>query len=222
MPGYERDIKQIFDNGMMARMDLIKELQRKTQDTSCSITDLMTTTLIIAEKIENHELRDWITKEVYGYQQNSDVPDYRKVGTRFEELTPDGWRACNVELLLNETNRALLANLPLKEPIFQIESSYNSANERGDECLAYNLPPQFHLLISQHNQYLNIFQYPIELHVYLDQYKSVLDSVRAMIAQWSAKLEYQGHILEDELSVESTEKVQSTINNLYVDTLLSG
>ena len=153
-------------------MNLIKELQRKAQDHTISMTDLMTFALLVAEKSNHQDFRIWIKKEIYGYRFSQDVPDYRKVSLRFEELTPNGWKPSNVELLLNKTNLLALANYPLIESIYGIEESYNEAIKKGYDRMQYLLGPKINTLIAMHNEYLGMFNYPIELHVYMVQFKN--------------------------------------------------
>lgn len=58
-------------------MSLLRELQDLLTDPKFKVSDALRKAQILAYRLGNTELRDWVERELDGYPDSSDVPEYR-------------------------------------------------------------------------------------------------------------------------------------------------
>jgi hypothetical protein len=61
-------------------VSLLREIQRGAADASVPLSDLLRKTKILAARLDNTRLADWVEKELNGYAVTDDLPPYRRVG----------------------------------------------------------------------------------------------------------------------------------------------
>ncbi len=91
---------------------------------SISLSECLQRLLVISNKIENNELAEWCLKELNGYKNYNDLPDYRKVKSR--NILYSGINGCfqvtNQPLqYLSKKTLDLIENVGLFENIIEIE-----------------------------------------------------------------------------------------------------
>lgn len=60
-------------------MSLLREIQDAAQDSNVGITDLLRKCMVLAARLENEQFKDWVSQELKGYKNGSDLPDYRSI-----------------------------------------------------------------------------------------------------------------------------------------------
>ena len=72
---------------------IVIELQKKALDGDIPLSDLLRKALVVARKLKIKEFDDWISKELEGYSDNSEIPDYREMVGVVEGWNPTrGWQ----------------------------------------------------------------------------------------------------------------------------------
>ncbi len=59
-------------------MKLIQDIINQLIDTEKSITSPLLKTKVLASRLQNDTLFNWVTKELIGYDNSDEIPDYRK------------------------------------------------------------------------------------------------------------------------------------------------
>lgn len=71
---------------------VVVDLQREALDRNVRVPDLLRKALVISRKLNLHEFQNWIEKELNGYGQKDEVPDYREVSGQVRGWNPyRGW-----------------------------------------------------------------------------------------------------------------------------------
>ncbi len=61
-------------------MSLLQDVQNAAVDANVPISTLLRKCAVLAARLNNDELRAWVSKELNGYENAKDVPDYRVLG----------------------------------------------------------------------------------------------------------------------------------------------
>ena len=61
-------------------VSLLREIQVGAADGSVPLSDLLRKTKILAARLNNARLADWVENELNGYAASDDLPPYRRVG----------------------------------------------------------------------------------------------------------------------------------------------
>jgi len=62
-------------------MSLLSEIQADALDSKVDVTDLLRKCLVLATRLGNDDFQRWVSQELNGYQDNSDLPLYRVIET---------------------------------------------------------------------------------------------------------------------------------------------
>jgi hypothetical protein len=82
-PGFRRTVGGAVATGVPANflsVSLLREIQGGAADGSVPLSDLLRKTKILAARLNNARLTDWVEKELNGYAVSDDLPPYRRVG----------------------------------------------------------------------------------------------------------------------------------------------
>jgi hypothetical protein len=63
-------------------MSLLQDVQNAAIDAAVPISTLLRKCAVLAARLNNDELRAWVSKELNGYENVKDIPDYRVLGAR--------------------------------------------------------------------------------------------------------------------------------------------
>jgi hypothetical protein len=187
---------------------LVLDLQRAALDSKTSVADLLRIALVVARKLKIVEFEKWIKLEQGGYTPESDIPAYRKLAGRSVVFNPvRGWQP----LLLNRLKPEVadrIRTFHIIIPVGEIESYL-----RDKDTLAFHLtfrPREERMLMQAIHaplQPANEYQRA--------QFEGLLEAVRAIVLNWSLKLEEDG-ILGEGMTFSPEEKsaAGSTIYNI--------
>ena len=187
------------------------EIKKLQEDISLDINTsiVLQRTLVIATKLEQIELIEWIKKEINGYFDNlkEEVPKYRYVPGRPRYNSIYGWeelpmRYESVEDELQKNRMAIRQNVKELEEYIAHSKPYSPIKIKAPQVLTnqFNLPAEFN------------FEIYFEFNV--NELKNVLIKIRNVILEWLIKLE---NILGEEYSFSETdiEKVKNITVNFY-------
>lgn len=108
---------------------VVSELQRDALDRSVGIADLLRKALVVARKLNLLELQIWIEKELNGYGQTDNVPEYREVSGQVRAWNPShGW----VSVIFKESEQGeRLSRRRCSQSIAELEHLIKGHNEDG-------------------------------------------------------------------------------------------
>lgn len=189
---------------------IVIELQRNALDRDVSVADLLRKALVVARKLKIKEFEDWILKELGGYSNNSEIPDYREMVGKVEGLNPyRGWQAIAFS---NTKLKEKFSKRKLGQCVAELESLLGQSNN-VDLHIPFS-PEQQQLLCKAIGH-----QTEIILAISDAGLAGVLDTVRNIILKWALKLEEDG-VLGEEMTFSDSEKItaerhQYNINNFH-------
>ncbi len=170
-------------------------MQAQALDRSVPVDDLLLKAKVVAEKLDIPELRDWVNRELNGYGQNDQFPEYRKVQGDLQGFNPyHGWQP----IIFREPEKVKWLFEPrlVNTPAGQIEAA------KGDDVeFSFNLEP------SLKAQLIKALEYPSEVRCLLNrsQILGIPGHVRSKVLDWSLRLEKAG-IRGEGLSFSQHEK----------------
>lgn len=189
---------------------IVIELQRNALDRNVSVADLLRKALVVARKLKIKEFEDWISKELGGYSNNSEIPDYREMDGRLEGLNPyRGWRSI---VFPSTESEKMFSKRKSGQRIAEIE---NLLAGQADMVAQMSLSPEQQQVICQ----LIGSQVEIRLTISKASLVGVLDTVRNIILNWALKLEEDG-MLGEGMTFSDNEKTEAgkhsyNVNNFY-------
>lgn len=189
---------------------IVIELQRNALDRDVSVADLLRKALVVARKLKIKEFEDWISKELGGYSNNSEIPDYREMDGRLEGLNPySGWQSI---VFPSTESEKMVSKRKSGQRIAEIE---NLLAGQADMIAQMSLSPEQQQLICQ---WIGS-QIEIRLTISDASLVGVLDTVRNIILNWALKLEEDG-MLGEGMTFSDNEKTEAgkhsyNVNNFY-------
>lgn len=175
---------------------LVVDLQSDALNPKVRCSDLLRKALVVSRKLNVQSIEDWLRSELNGYQDNSEIPEYRRISGSFKVWNPyRGWQP----LYFQDAKQAeLLSSNKNGQPISELESLIEKDNSG---FLQIHFPPHIE------NQLLRGMQVPLQpsLHVSPTEIIGILDAVRNSVLEWALELEKQG-IFGEGMSFSSEEK----------------
>ena len=173
--------------------------------------DLLRKSLVVARKLNLHELQIWIEQELNGYGQTDDVPEYREVSGQVRAWNPyHGW----IPVIFKDSERGeRLSRRRCSQSIAELEHLIKGANEDG----AFHIP--FPQELQRHFSEDFGFQTEVTLIVPSVEIVGIIDVVRTIVLNWALKLEEDG-IIGEALSFtrqekDAAERSTQNITNFY-------
>lgn len=182
---------------------IVIELQEMSSDENILITKLIRKALIVASKLNLSDFMEWIEKEINGYDEVSEIPEYRNVTGEVKAINPNNgiW----IPLLWPNAPEGVY-NRKIKQKISEIEYNYKSAD--GILVVPFTQEQQ-QILIKNFNT-----PSPPYLIINKAALAGILESVKDIILKWSLKLEKEG--IFGEGMVFSKEEQEKAINNQQI------
>lgn len=193
---------------------LVEELQRDALDSKIGVSDLLRKSLVIATKLNLGEFKTWVEKELNGYADTRQVPDYRTVRGRVVAFNPA--RGYIPAIIPDAALAELLST--------RHETSSAGAIESLAACqgttLVSDFAPDILTRLMETQRYPLIPQVEIAKTCYL----GILDAVRNAILTWSLKLEADGIVgegmsfspKEKKLASEQAADLRPTVNYITI------
>lgn len=180
---------------------IVLELQQESLSNKNNISDLLRKSYVVARKLNIPEFKAWLEKEMNGYSESDDIPDYRVIPGQLKGQHPlRGW----------QTIQGFMSSMKIHLKISELENDLNTSGR-----LALSIDDQTKNKIYENSN----MRYKIEIVFFIDKssVKGLIDTVRNIILNWTLKLEEDGILGEDMLfsheEKEKAEKNQYIINN---------
>ena len=186
---------------------LVLELQQNALDPDIRIADLLRKSLVVARKLALKEFEGWVNSELNGYNDRSEIPDYRELnGTPVAYSHYHGWyRLMTFNLSPEIVDKMTM--LRFHQPISYFESS---AREDAESItVSYDTAAEQMLTRALHNRAIPALRFDPS------EFRGVLDAVRNIILEWTLRLESEGILGENmTFTVEERHRVSSTHLNI--------
>ena len=184
---------------------LVIELQKECLNTNCSFSDLCQKAYFIARKLNQDEMIEFLKKEIYGYKNLKDLPDYRYVDLIYKAFIPyHGWIPFQIP------SQGVFSRL-LKGPIFLSVGEMQDFLNADDSILNSAVPLELQQeLIKRSNM---PFITEIKGVFSKTQLVRILDVIKNRILDWAIKLEKEGICGND---YEFTEHEKEIAKNMMV------
>lgn len=192
---------------------IVLELQKEAIDSSIKTSDLLRKAMVVARKLNQEEILDWVNSELNGYKDNCEIPDYRNVKGKVRgRIGCTYWQP----ILFKEQNTEdIYTKRVITSSITKLEDTMCKMQTK-DDYYAIDLPSEIQYRLSkeafQEEGEVKLFINPSYLH-------DIFNHVRNIILEWTLKLE-QNNILGKGLSFSEDEKekaktIPNNINNFY-------
>lgn len=182
---------------------IVIELQKMSSDENIPITGLIRKALIVASKLNLSDFKEWIEKEINGYEEISEIPEYRNVTGEVKAINP--YTRIWIPLLWPNAPEGVY-NRKIGQKISEIEYNYKSAD--GTIVVPFTQEQQ-QILIKNFNA-----PSPPYLIINKAALAGILESVKDIILKWSLKLEKEGIFGKD--MIFSEEEQEKAINNQQI------
>lgn len=193
---------------------IIVEIQRDALDPGVAVAALLRKAFVAATKLAVPAFADWLGKELNGYPDGSDLPEYREAHGRHMMQLPNRGNWIPIQF---EDPR--MVKLTSRRPIMQSAAELESLLRMRSPGHALILP----VPVALQNQLCELtgFQGQIAFFVNPSQLDGVLDGIRNSVLNWALRLEQDGIVGED-LGFSKQEKAIAannhyTVNNFYGD-----
>jgi hypothetical protein len=171
---------------------IVIELQRLASESHTPVADLLRKALIVATKLNISDFRDWIQKELNGY--NGALPDYRKLTGRLSAVTPYGEQPIAFgDAEIDE----MVSTARMNNGVAELEQ-LRTAQKALHVVLSGNQIQSIQRAFP-HRQFIP------QLVISPASVGGILDTVRNVVLDWALRLEQQG-ILGDGMSFSDDEK----------------
>lgn len=194
----------------MSGKAIVVQLQEEAVSSASSMASLLRKALVVATKLELVDFRDWIDAELNGYDDPSNVPEYRRLRGQLKGWNPfHGWIPVNFED--DATGEAVRA-LPCTQSIPELEHLLNTSSS-GTLCVPAS--DQLAAMLNQGELAPTHFQFFISASAVAN----IVSAVQNALLGWALQLEADG-VLGDGLTFSDEEKrtalAQSyNVNNFY-------
>lgn len=191
---------------------VVIELQHDALNREIAITDLLRKAYVVARKLKIHEFEHWLSNELEGYKEQSEIPEYRVVTGEVKAWNPyHGWQPIYFE---DPKITEAVSKRDNNQRIAEIENLLNTVSEKGSN-LQIPFPPEQQSVICKAIGY----QTQVTLMTSESGLVRIIDAVRNIVLNWAIKLEEDG-ILGEGMAFSDDEKNQVekhsyNVNNFY-------
>ncbi|MBN1806049.1 MAG: hypothetical protein JW837_12435 [Sedimentisphaerales bacterium] len=190
---------------------LVSELQKDALDANVKVSDLLRKAYVVATKLNIPDFKDWIQKELNGYDPDKDeIPNYRFITGEIRYHNPiHGLQPIIVQ---NKDWAKALENRHTFQSICEFEDLMANPDTKGSLCMNF----------SQETENLLFERIPrLKARPYLffsrTTILNIIDIVKNTILEWSLKLEEEG-ITGDGVSFSEEEKKNAESNqNIHIE-----
>ena len=187
---------------------IVLELQEAAYTSNTSLSELIRKAYFIAKKLDLESQSEWLRKELNGYKEGDDIPEYRILNSSIQAKAWNGW----ISVIDPSGFFDSLKKVPCVHSIGEVEVIYQA---EGTAYMKY--PDTTIQLLMEATRNDTDFRGKIPVNEYL----RVLDTVRNDILDWALDLEKKG-ILGENLSftkaeVMKAQNIYSTTNNYNGD-----
>jgi len=200
-------------------MKLISDIINELMDYGCPIAGPLLKTKVLAARIGNKELSDWVNSEINGYSEDSSTPPYRNSSGVLMGTFVNGAKQYSQAQIplgdITDEERRLLTDFAIRDSVNSVEKM------QEDKGLKISVSPEAKAFIeysvrSLGNRFFEIFVVYVDIPSAL--FSNILASVRSKLLDFMLALEKEfGHETEiEDLRVRNsliTHIMNTTINN---------
>jgi hypothetical protein len=197
---------------------LLHQIQMEAVDGEYDLASLLRKCRILAQRLNNADLKSWVVNELEGYRAQDDLPDYRLLSQALllgHYFGSFGAEARNVQIPTSavlEEFRESIIGLRVTQGVREIQEQIANS-EKG--ALRIAVPPEAHAAIRNMQIREDMVLGSVVKIVSTSFLQGILDNVRNRILNFTLELESEapktGDPLES-LRVEKSEKVQQIFN----------
>jgi hypothetical protein len=185
-------------------MPIVLQLQADALDPAISITDLLRKAKVVATKLDQADMREWVEGELTGI--NGRVPEYRMLHGRVMARNPyHGWQPVG---FASEEESTWLSQRPCGQSIAGLQQLL--ANGKGD--LHWTFPPDVEASLMRRME----VRLPVTLVIDRSQIAAIIDAVRNTVLDWSLKLEAAGIVGEGLTFSQNDKRMASTVTQTFI------
>ena len=190
---------------------LVIEFQKQITDNSVEVSDLIRSCLIIATKLKNKDIKEWLNKELYGYEIDDEIPQYRLVPMSVKFFNPHyGW--CPY-IINNSKFNKVLSEMPLRQKISELYEM-----SRSNNSLLFDTPFSIKKELLKEIPFESDINYACN-PIYI---KGIIDTIKSKMLEWILSLEENdivdtNYIFNKDQILKSKEISSTIINNFYGD-----
>ena len=204
-------------------MKLINDIINELIDTEKSITSPLLKTKVLASRLQNIELLNWVSNELAGYENTEELPEYRIFQGNITGTYINGTMQYNEQPVptvgLNEKLEKTIRSINLNQSISSLEN-LNNDGESG--FLEHAFPAELVGLIQKNwrkmgNPYLQLINCKISIPA--SAVNEVLSYVRNNLLDFMLKIDSEfGNITEIEELKTKKEEIATIMNQTIINT----
>ncbi|ATF13640.1 hypothetical protein A616_17130 [Brevibacillus brevis X23] len=196
-------------------ISLVLELQREAVDGKCKINDLLRKALMVAKKLKVRDFEAWINNELNGYKGSLDsLPDYREIRGVVTAKNP--YNGLNIPAIFSDEK--LSQSLTVRKINISVGEIEHLLGQTKTGYLQMNFPDKTQEYLMKYME----FPMVCKLDITASQFQKIIEAVRAIVLNWSLKLEEDGVLGEgmsfskrdEETAAKSTAQI-ITNNNIF-------
>lgn len=191
---------------------VVIELQKNIIDNNLDVVSILRKAKLISSKLNLTEFNNWIEKELNGYNEYSEIPDYRTVVGEIKAKNPYYGL---IPVMMPSSLASELSTRKLYQSISEIQNLSET-----NEHLVVNLPTEVSDILCQ-NTGVN---FPCYFIFGAHNLLRIIDNVKDKILEWCLKLEKDGILGENfefnDTEIEKAKNVPQQIN--YYGPVING
>ena len=180
------------------------ELQKNIIDSNLDVVSILRKAKLISSKLNLTEFNDWIEKELNGYNDYSEIPDYRTVVGEIKAKNPYyGF----IPVMMPSSMASEMNSRKLYESISELQNL-----SKSNEHIIISLPTEISEILCK-NAGAN---FPCYFIFGTHNLLKIIDSVKDKLLDWCLKLEKDGIVGEDfefnDVEIEKAKNIPQQIN----------
>jgi hypothetical protein len=206
-------------------MNILTDIIEQLIDSNNSITDSLLKIKVLASRLKNKTLYDWVNNELSGYENNDEVPEYRVSGCLLVGNIMNGnWHLRNQILAtigLPDFIRKHIDKLTLNQAISVLERIL----EENNNPLAYAVPAEILGYLTENYQNMGNYYatvYSARKQIDLSAVQHIISEVRNKALDLLLKLEEEfGMEIDLQELVKKKTQANEIINNTMKQTIIN-
>lgn len=204
-------------------MKLINDIINELVDTDKSISSPLLKTKVLASRLQNHELLEWVTNELKGYENDEDLPQYRIYHGNVTGTYINGSMQYNNQPVptigLNEGLEKIIHSVNFNQSITSLE---NLQTDNKSGILERTFPAEITGLIQNNwrkmgNPYLQLINCKVSIGV--SSVTEVLSAVRNRLLDFMLKIDHEfGDITEIEELKTKSKEISTIMSQTIINT----
>lgn len=180
------------------------QLQELASDSKNNLSDVLRKALIISNDLGLNDFKKWISEELEGYKEFSNIPEYRIIFSQLKAI--NRFRGYIPFVIDNEKLAITLSRIPVFQPVEELQNLINNSSKNSQLHFPFT-PEQMASIMQMSNASFE----PVRI-VGENQIAGLLNNVRNKLLGWSMNLKSEGILGEDLKFSEKERKKAININ----------